>query len=711
MTVQAIRTALYLGVTLSALSAAPAAASADAAADAQPERDYLPSAIVVTGEHEEGYGTDDGSTGTKTPTPLIDVPQSVSFITEDQLEDQSIRQLNEALRYVPGVSLESGEGHRDEVFIRGQESTADFYIDGLRDDAQYYRSLYNIERVEVLKGANALIFGRGAGGGAINRVAKRASVTEAFVGAQASIDSFGAFALLADVNQPVSDTLALRLNATYEEFDNDRDFYEGRFIGISPTLTAQLGPQTELVANYTYDNDERVTDRGVPSLGNGPLTGFDQTFFGDPDFNFSEAEVHIGRVRLEHDFGGGLTANGTVQYANYDKVYANVLPSGLDEDENTVFLGGYRDFTQRENWIGQGNLVWQTGNDNLESTLLLGFEASSQDTRNGRDTINFTRPDDPDGLASNETPLAETIFIPPFTLNTGARLRNSQLETLSFYAQEQLQIGSYVELIGGVRWDRFDLDTIDLVDTVDGSRVDEKFSPRLGVIVKPTPDVSIYASYSESFLPQAGDQFLVLSPDQSQFEPEKFTNYELGAKWAPLDKVLVSAAIFRLERTNIRATDPNDSTLTVLAGESRTEGFEIGAVGEITEWWKANLGYTYLDGELRNDNAFGAAGQRLQQLPRHSISAWNRFDVNDRIGLGLGVIHQSDQFASFSNDVVLPGYWRVDAAAYYSINDRASVQLNIENLFDENYYPSAHGDNNIQPAEPFSARIGVRFEI
>ncbi|MBX7493848.1 TonB-dependent siderophore receptor [Qipengyuania sp. 1NDW9] len=680
--------------------AAPAAAST-VAADGQPERDYLPTDIVVTGERAEGYNSGDGSTGTKTPTPLIDVPQAVSFITEDQLEDQAIHQLNDALRYVPGISMESGEGHRDEVFIRGQESTADFYIDGLRDDAQYYRSLYNIERVEVLKGANALIFGRGAGGGAINRVAKRADLTKDFVAGEASVDSFGAFALLADLNQPVSDSLALRLNATYEEFDNDRDFYEGRFIGISPTLTAALGPDTTLIASYTYDNDERVTDRGVPSLNGAPLTGYDSTFFGDRDFNFAEAEVHIGRVRLEHDFNGGLSANASLQFADYDKAYQNIVPGGTDG--TTVSLGGYRDTTDRTNWIGQANAIWQAESGDLESTLLFGVEVSSQDTQNARQTVSFD--------TTNETALDDVIFVPAYTLNPTSRSRDSQLKTLSFYAQEQLQLGEFIEIVGGLRWDRFDLETLDLIGGVEGDRVDEEFSPRLGLIVKPTPDLSIYASFSESFLPQAGDQFLVLSPTRTQFEPEKFTNYEIGAKWAPMDNVLVNAAIFRLERTNIRAVDPTDPTLTVLAGESRAEGFEIGAVGEVTDFWKANLGYTYLDGELLNDNAFGDAGQRLQQLPEHSISAWNRFDFNDKLGLGLGVIHQSEQFASFSNDVVLPSYWRVDAAAYYTVSDRLSFQLNIENLFDEDYYPSAHGDNNIQPGEPFSARIGVRFEI
>ncbi len=682
-------------------------ALADTAADGQPDRDYLPSDIVVKGERSDEYGTDDGSTATKTPTPLIDVPQAVNFITEDQLEDQAVHQLNDALRYVPGISMESGEGHRDEVFIRGQESTADFYIDGLRDDAQYYRSLYNIERVEVLKGANALIFGRGAGGGAINRVAKRAEFQSAISG-EASVDSFGAFALLADVNQPVSDTLALRLNAAYEEFDNDRDFYEGRFIGVSPTLTAALGPDTTLTASYTYDNDERVTDRGVPSLGTGPLTGYDSTFFGDRDFNFAEAEVHIARARIEHDFNGGLSANASVQFADYDKAYQNIVPSGTDG--TIVTLGGYRDTTERRNWIGQANAIWEAGTGNIESTFLFGVEASTQDTQNARQTVSF---DDGDPLTDgdNVTDLADIITIPAYTLNPTSRSRDSQLSTLSFYAQEQLQIGKYIELVGGLRWDRFDLETLNVIEDIEGDRVDEKFSPRAGLIVKPTPDLSLYASYAESFLPQAGDQFLVLSPGDTAFEPEKFTSYELGAKFAPLDNVLVSAAIFRLERSNIKAEDPLDPSLTILAGKSRAEGFEIGAVGEVTDFWKANLGYTYLDGELLNENDFGDAGQRLQQLPRHSVSAWNRFDFTDNIGVGLGVIHQSEQFASFSNEVVLPSYWRIDAAAYYTVSEKLSLQLNIENLFDETYYPSAHGDNNIQPADPFSARIGVRFEL
>ena len=690
---------------LATVAGLPAPAFADNSGDEmQSQRDYLPSEIVVTGERD-GYGTDDGSTATKTPTPLIDVPQGISFITEDQLEDQSIRQLNEALRYVPGVSLETGEGHRDEVFIRGQETTADFYLDGLRDDAQYYRPLYNIERVEVLKGANALIFGRGAGGGAINRVSKTAQTNDIFAAGHASVDTFGAFALLADVNQPLSDTIAVRLNGTYEEFDNHRDFYEGRFIGFSPTVTVDLGTATRLTATYSYDDDRRVVDRGVPSFQGGPLRGFDQTFFGDPDFNKGQAEVHIGRVRLDHEFGDGVTANATVQYGNYDKIYANILPTGTNG--STVTLEGYEDATTRENLVGQANLVWEAEGEGFASTLLLGLEATRQDTQNSRRTVVFGD----NGEQKISTALGERIAVPAFTLAPVSRSRDSTLETLSFYLQEQLEIGEHLELVAGVRWDRFDLDTVNLISGVPGDRIDERISPRAGVIVKPTERLSLYTSYTESFLPQAGDQFLIISPGDAQFEPEKFTNYEVGVKWAPLDKVLVTAAVFRLDRTNTTAPDPNNTGLIVQTGESRVEGFEIGAVGSITDFWQANLGYTYLDGELRTASDFGPEDARLQQLPRHQIAVWNRFDVTEQLGFGLGVIHQSDQFASFSNTVELPGYWRVDAAAYYTITDRLSVQVNIENLFDETYFPSAHGNNNIQPAEPFSARFGVLVEI
>ena len=693
------RSGLFLGAAIVCATASPAMANTDSEDGATPQRDYLPAEIVVTGERA-GYDTADGSTATKTPTPLIDVPQSATFITEDQLEDQSIRQLGEALRFVPGISLESGEGHRDEIFIRGQETTADFYLDGLRDDAQYYRSLYNISRVEVLKGANALIFGRGGGGGVVNRVSKKAQTDEGFGQFDASLDTFGAFALLADVNQPLTETVGLRLNAPYEEFDNNRDFYEGRFIGISPTLGVDIGPDTRLDVSYTYDDDRRTTDRGVPSFQGGPLTGYDDTFFGDPDFNRSTIEAHIARARVTHRLSPAVSVNAALQYANYDKAYANILPRGTDG--TSVSLGGYADATQRENLIGQANLVAEFDTGPIGHTLLVGIEGGRQDTQNSRDNVTFA--------GASSAPLAETIFVPPFT-TAPSRARDSDLTTFSAYVQDQIAIGDFVELVAGLRFDRFDLDTVDLVNAVDGSRVDEQFSPRVGLIVKPVENVSLYAAYSESFLPQAGDQFVILSPGDAAFEPEQFTNYEIGAKWAIGPRLLAAASIFRLERENTTAPDPNNTGLTLQTGASRTEGFEISLTGEILPFWEASLGYTYLDGEITETTDAAVAGTRLQQLPEHQITAWNRFNLTDRLGVGAGLIYQGEQFASFSQNVTLPDYVRVDAAIFYDVTDRIAVQVHVENLFDETYYPSAHGDNNIQPGRPFSARFGVRLKM
>ncbi len=667
------------------------------------DRSYAPSDIIVTARYE-GYVIDDGSTAMKTPTALIDTPQAVNVITRDQLDDQGVRQLGEALRYVPGVSMESGEGNRDAVFIRGQESTADFYLNGLRDDAQYYRSLYNVERVEVLKGANALTFGRGGGGGIVNRVSKVADVANGFVRGSASLDTFGGFSLISDGNAPVSEAAALRLNAAYEEFDSHRDFYEGRFIGFAPTASLALGERTRLVLAYSYDDDDRLADRGVPSLAGRPIRGFDRTLFGDREFNVSDTQTHIARARIDHQASDTLSFDVSLQYANYDKVYANVLPGSATA--TTVSLSGYRNDTARENWIGQGNLVWQGETGAIGHTLLAGFEAMRQETSDSRNLVRFA---DANGATTSITvPLARVLAIPALSLDPKSRDRRSKLTSLSAYVQDQVELGEHVQVVAGIRFESFDLDTVNVLNGQRNDRKDEKWSPRFGLVVKPSEALSFYASCTRSFLPQAGDQFVILSSEAASLAPEKFDNYEIGAKWAPRPNLLVTAALFRLDRSNTQAPDPGGSGAVVLTGKTRVEGFEIGVAGDLTENWHVNAGYTFLDGEIRSTTSAAPAGRRMEQLPKHHLAAWSRYDFSKNFGVGLGLVHSSRQFASVSNAVVLPAYTRVDAAAYFSVSENVALQINVENLFDERYYASAHGDNNIQPAKPLSATFGAR---
>ncbi|TCD04103.1 TonB-dependent siderophore receptor [Erythrobacteraceae bacterium CFH 75059] len=695
---------LLLATTLP-LSLVPAAAHAEETAEEQPERQYLPTEIVVTGARA-GYEMQDGSSGTKTPTPIIRVPQAIAAITRDQLDDQNLRALNDALRFVPGVGIGSGEGHRDELFIRGQRTTADFYLDGLRDDAQYYRPLYNVERVEVLKGPNALIFGRGAGGGAINRVSKVAEPGRSGAGAAASIDTFGAFDISGDVSAALSDTAALRLNGIYEEFDNERDAFGGRFIGINPTVTAQLGERTRLSAGYTYDDDRRVTDRGLPPFAGRPLRGFDKTFFGDRDYNTSTLAAHILRARIDHRLSGSASANLAVQYADYDKYYGNIVPElALDTDADgrpdSVRLSGYDSATQRSNFIGQGNLVFTGATGAINHTLLLGAEFTRQDTDAQRNRVRFGT-----GQLTATVPLAGTIRVPAFGTETQLGSR-SELEVVSAYVQDQVEITPWLEVIGGVRFDRFALDSVNTVTGFAARRAESRWSPRFGLILKPADTVSLYASYSESFLPASGDQFTVLSASSAVLEPEAFTSREIGIKWAPATNLLATAAVFRLDRSNTPATDAQG--LTVLTGESRIEGAEFSLAGSVTRRLHLNVGYTYLDGEVRSATSAAPAGRRLPQVPEHQLGAWARYNFTDRLGLGFGVIHQSSQFASFTNAVMLPAYTRVDAAAFFQASDRLSFQVNVENLTDARYYPSAHNDINIQPGRPLHARVGVRL--
>ena len=661
-------------------------------------------AIIVYGV-PDGYDIEKTRSATKTETPLIDVPQTVTVLSREQLDDQGVESLNDALRYVPGVVLGQGEGHRDQITLRGQSTTADFFLDGLRDDAQYYRSLYNIDRVEVLKGANALIFGRGGGGGVINRVSKAPEFNKTRTDLAGGFDSFGGWSLAADLDQPLSENFAARLNATYEDFANHRDLYHGHFTGIAPTLGWQLGEATRLVLGYEYADDQRVTDRGVPSFAGSPLHGYDDTFFGSPAANHSAVTAHIARARLDHDFSDGLSGNLSGQYAHYDKYYGNVYARS-PATATTVELEGYNSDTIRENWIVQGNLVWQGETAGLGHQLLLGFEASDQLTDAKRSEAAFGA-----AAASRITvPLAQRLTLPTVTFGASSRSSLSKVRALSAYVQDQIDLGELVKVVLGLRYDDFRITSTNRANSFRATRSDGKWSPRAGLIIKPRENVSLYASYAKSFLPQSGDQFTVLDATTASLAPEEFRNLEAGVKWDLTERLTFTAAAFQIDRTNTRANDPITGVV-VQTGKSRTKGFELAAVGQIAKGLQVTLGYTLQDGEIVSTTAAAPAGQALAQLPRHQFSAWGRYDFTDQLGVAVGAVRQSQQFATISNAVRLPGFTRIDAALFYKVSAALELQVNVENLTDTDYFPSAHTDNNISTGAPLNARLGVKLRF
>ncbi len=663
--------------------------------------------IIVTG-HADGYAATNSVTATKTDTPLIDVPQTISVVTRQQLDDQAQHSMADVLRYVPGTTVGQGEGNRDQITIRGQNSTADFFVDGVRDDVQYYRNLYNIERVEVLKGPYALIFGRGGGGGIINRVQKAPSAEKLFASVNGSLNTFGNWDVAADINAPLSENTALRVNAFYENLENHRDAFGGERYAINPYIAAELGGGWRAGLSYEYVKDDRVTDRGIPSLActqpctPGPLPDNRDTFFGVPGLNRTGLEAHLVKARLDGDLAENLQWSTTLLYGHYDKFYTNVFANGAaTAPTGTVALSGYTDPTKRENIIAQSNLVWDVALGGVENKVLLGVEYGEQKSANQRSNA---------VLSFSSLNLA-AIAYPTVTFPSVSRETKSNVRFFSTYAQNQISFGPHVDVVVGLRFDRFDISGTDFAPNPDRdfARVDEKVSPRLGLILKPQENVSIYASYSQSFLPRSGDQFLALSAVQENLAPERFTNYEVGAKWDVRSGLSTTLALFQLDRTNATTPDPANPTTSINIGGTRTKGVEFGVTGRLARIWQMSGGYTYQDAKLRGNELV-----RLSQVPKHQFALWNRLDVTEQLGAGIGVIRQSAQFAAIRTTAAttrIPGYTRVDAALFYNLTDQFQVQFNVENLLNETYFAEAHNNNNITPGAPRNARISARFKF
>ena len=354
------------------------------AAHAQQQEEEVEEVVVVG-----RYLYSDQVNALRTPTPIIDVPQSLSIVTADQIALRGFTSIGDIVDYTPGVNTSQGEGHRDAVVFRGVRSTADFFIDGVRDDVQYYRPLYNLEQVEILRGPNALLFGRGGTGGILNRVTKKGVIGENFTGYKADIGTFGEYNVQIDSNFAVSESSAFRINAFHENLKNHRDFYDGDRLGVNPTAKFALSPATTLDLSYEYIDHERFIDRGIPTGSDGrPVEDFEDIVFGDPELNTNQLEAHLFRAILQHEFAENLKGNFSAFNGDYDKLYQNFYVSGYNQltTPNQAILDGYVDTTKRQNLILSGNLIGEFGIGDINHTIVAGTEYI--DTSSDQDRFN-----------------------------------------------------------------------------------------------------------------------------------------------------------------------------------------------------------------------------------------------------------------------------------------------------------------------------------
>ena len=642
----------------------------------------------------------------KTPVAVLNVPQTVSIITDEDIRKQGFRQIGDIIRYTPGVNTSQGEGHRDSIVFRGNRSTADFFQDGVRDDVQYYRSLYNVEQVEILRGPNALLFGRGGTGGALNRVTKKAVIGDTFGAIDFGLDDFGANDIALDYNATSSLNSAFRLMIHSDVLENHRDFYYGDRLGINPTIAIQVSDRTTLDLSYEYADHERYIDRGIPTENGKPVERFSKITFGDSTLgNLTSLEADIFRAILSTNFSNTTKGNLAIVSSKFKKIYQNYYASGYTAGESVVTIDGYNDPTERENTILSANLINELEIGSITHTLLFGLEMIDTINKNKRydaywstnksdkETFKITRPMsflvNSAGIATNND----------FTADLNSQTQ-SDIEVTSIFFQDQIDVTKKLKLLIGGRHDIFDITVKDLKNDSAQSRVDKEFSPRAGIIYKPIDNVSFYYSYSESFLPRSGEQFKSLSATSAALDPDIFESSEIGIKMEVSDHLSFTAAYF--DSTQLRAARDSISGETSEIIGLQVNGLEFEVKGEINNRMSIVFGYTSLDGKT-------SKGGEPREIPDHTLSLFTTYKVSEKFGWGLGFIQQGESnIVNDKSDLFLPEFTRVDLGAYYQITDGLNIQLNIENLTDELYFPHSHSTHQVSVGEPLSVRVSAR---
>ena len=644
----------------------------------------------------------------KPPAPILNVPQTVTIITDEDILDQGFRAIADVVRYVPGVVTTQGEGHRDALVIRGVRTTADFYQDGIRDDVQYYRSLYNVDQLEVLKGPNALLFGRGGTGGLINRVSKKALIGETFTGLNVGLDSFGAGDFAVDGNLEVNDSVAFRLNAHSDSLANHRDQYDGQRFGINPTMTFAVDSATMMGLSFEYLDHERYIDRGIPTANGAPVDALNGITYGT-DGNIHTTEASILRGSLVHNYSDSGKINLTVAANDFNKMYQNLYVNGFDG--TNVELKGYNDVTLRETTT----ISFSNVNEFDRGTLTVGLDILDTENQNTRFNSYFDNQNSASSGVANSFLATNTSFQIDKDGNRTAldytsdikTKADTDLEVTSLYLSGNIDLSDQWIMVLGARYEQVDT-SIKKYTVASGrsalttgsattSRDDSNVSPRLGVIYKPQNNMSLYLSYSESFIPKSGEQYKSWGSNAA-FDPDVYENTELGFKYDMESGISLAVSYF--DQQTVKGQEDGVGGSEVIGME--IDGFEIGIAGQINEQNSINFGLTSVD-------ATASAGTgKVKEVPELTWSLWYTHQANDLFGLSFGAIYQDEQIIKSEGGPLLPDFTRIDMAMTLTPTETDTVRINIENLGDETYYPHSHSTHQVSVGESQNVRISYQ---
>lgn len=687
--------------------------------DAQSKDATLPAIKVTASREVYQPGTPSAA---KVDAPLRDIPQTINVVPAQIIQDQAARSMSDVLKTVPGVGLSNGDGQRDQVTIRGFTAIADQFLDGVRDDALYFRDLSNIEQIEVVKGPASVLYGRGSSGGLINRVTKKPRFAPGYE-LGATFGSHDLKRIEVDANQPFADsTLAFRITGAVERSGSFRDqgFLERE--SIAPSLLWRAAPATSVLLQFEHNRDLRPTDFGMPSYQGKPVDLPISTYFGSSnarDDDYSRATTNYTTLTVDHEIAPTLTLHNVLRYYDYllDRNNTTVQSVNVSGSMPTVTMRRGNVGRDENGWFNQTELKHKLIAAGMEHQLLYGVELGEQTKAQTSRTQNsvFT------------TPLfAPVMQRPPFLGATLSTDGVGTFKTASAYVQDLATLSAQWKLLAGLRYDRFTQQYDNqLAGGVPLERTDNFVSPRLGVVWQPDAVQSYYVSATRSFQP-SGETF-ALAANNADLAPEKTVNFEVGAKYDWLGGKLVGGvSVFRLTRTDIKTTDPSDPAKLVLTGEQRTDGLELTLAGDVGGGWSVYGGYAFLDARITNSTstisypyttspataALPLQGKVPSLTPRNSANLWVSKELGSGFSAAGGVNVRSSMYASASNVVALGRAVTMDLALFYRIKPW-NLALNLKNVGDARYFASAHGgnDNLNTPGAPRTIEASVRYKF
>ena len=656
------------------------------------ESDPAPSSseVVVTGHPSVNtYGTS-----------LQDTPQAVNVIPEQVLRDQGVDTLQDALKNVPGITLNAGEGgtHGDNINLRGFSASDDFFLDGLRDTGFYTRDSFDLEGVEVYKGPASTLFGRGSTGGVVNQVSKAPQLTNfartsVVGGTNSEIRATG------DVNYAVTDDAAFRLNAMgLRSQVADRDFVKNERWGFAPSFALGLGEPTQLTLEYLHQQQNDIPDYGIPFAFGKPVPVPRETYYGLPEDDRTRARVDVGTALLKSQVSESVWVTDNARVGNYffdsreTAAHYGAAPPPPGTPLNEVLTFRDRPSVQGtvHTLMNDANLHVKFSTGPIQHHVVAGVELDREEAHLERfaNQLNF--------IAG--TPILDPDPFEPFPGHqTQVTQRpDTTTKTASGLLQDILELGPQWELDVGARLDRFSATYREPITKAGFDHVDTITSPRASLIFKPLDIVSLYASYGTSYDPSA--ESLTLSAATANLSPEKDRTFELGAKAQALDgRLALQAGVFQTEMINARVGDPTNPTAPqILAGKERVRGFEADAMGYVTDELEITAGYTHLSSVTLESTNAASVGAPLINTAPNAANTWLVYEFPSPWKVGAGFNYLDRRAADINNLAHVPGYVTFDAMAHYQVNKQLSVQLNGYNLANKYYYANSYYSSPVE---------------